>query len=287
MIITIPSRAAQQSYVLHETGYTDYVGEGTGYLSIKSFFGGQALYEVGRSRYRVGDDTYLILNHGQNYRVRIHTEKPIESFCIFFVEGFAEEVNRSLIAPSLLDDPFKSIPPLQFFEKTYTRDTLLSPSVRHLRDAIISGRATPGWLEEQLHLLMQRLLHVHDGVYREVENLSAVRPATREELYRRLHCAKDYASALFDTAITLAEIADVACLSPNHLLRTFKQVFGQTPHQFITTKRLEAAQYLLLCSERSITEICFAVGFESLGSFSWLFSRRFGLSPSEFRRQKR
>jgi AraC family transcriptional regulator len=280
--------SASNSYILHEKGYAAYYGEGVGLLSIKSFFGGQAFYEVGRNRYVVGEGAHLVLNHGQPYSIRIDSDAPMESFCVFFAEGFADEVRRSLITPDdhILADPFKPpTTPLLFFEKTYPHDAFLSPAILNLRANI--EHATRGWLEEQFHQMMQRLLHVHEKVYQEVEALPAVRPATREELYRRLQCARDYATALFNTPITLAELADVACLSPNHLLRTFKQLFGQTPHQFITSKRLEEAQRLLLCSERSVTEICFAVGFESLGTFSWLFRRRFGFSPTEFRQQKR
>jgi AraC family transcriptional regulator len=281
---------ASNSYILYEKGYSAYHGEGVGLLSIKSFFGGQAFYEVGRNRYVVGEGAHLVLNHGQPYSIRIDADTPMESFCLFFAEGFAEDVRQCLTTSDehILSDPFKPpTTPLLFFEKTYPHDTFLSPAILHLRTRIESGHATRGWLEEQFHQMMQRLLHVHENVYQEVEALPAARPATREELYRRLQGARDYATALFNTPLTLAELADVACLSPNHLLRTFKQLFGQTPHQFITSKRLEEAQRLLLRTERSVTEICFAVGFESLGTFSWLFRRRCGVSPTEFRRQKR
>nr|HMN29725.1 helix-turn-helix transcriptional regulator [Caldilineaceae bacterium] len=93
-----------------------------------------------------------------------------------------------------------------------------------------------------------------------------------------------FIAAAYDEPLTLAMIASVANLSPNHLLRTFKQLFQQTPHQCLVERRLERAQQLLRQSDHSVTEICFAVGFESLGSFSWLFRRRFGRSPEQFRR---
>jgi transcriptional regulator GlxA family with amidase domain len=132
---------------------------------------------------------------------------------------------------------------------------------------------------------MQRLLQVHYQVYQEVETLPAVRATTREELYRRLYLAKEYAAAAFDQPITLNDMADVAGLSPNHLLRMFKQLFHQTPYQYLTTQRLNQAQQLLSQTDRSVTDICFSVGFESLGAFSWLFRRRVGLAPTEYRRQ--
>jgi transcriptional regulator GlxA family with amidase domain len=143
------------------------------------------------------------------------------------------------------------------------------------------------WLTEQLHGLMQRLLQVHYNVYRETEALPAARPATREELYRRVHRARDYAAASFDQSLTLNELARVACLSPNHLLRTFRQAFGQTPHQYLTNLRLRRAQMLLIKTDLSVTDICFSVGFQSIGSFSWLFKQQFGVSPNMYRRQSR
>jgi len=79
----------------------------------------------------------------------------------------------------------------------------------------------------------------------------------------------------------------VAALSPFHFQRMFKQAFGRTPMQVLQTARLEAARRLLAHTGDDITSICFAVGFESLGSFSWLFRRRFGISPRAFRENRR
>jgi AraC-like DNA-binding protein len=121
----------------------------------------------------------------------------------------------------------------------------------------------------------------------EVNALPAARPATREELYRRLHYAKDYADAFFTTQITLDDMAQTAGLSANHLLRMFRQAFHQSPYQYIISRRLEHAQHLLRQTDQTVTDICLAVGFESLGSFSWLFRRRTGLSPLGYRLQNR
>ncbi|MEM9531651.1 MAG: helix-turn-helix transcriptional regulator [Pseudomonadota bacterium] len=84
---------------------------------------------------------------------------------------------------------------------------------------------------------------------------------------------------------SLDEVAKSAAMSRYHFIRQFKAVFGETPVQFRTRVRLERAKQLLAHSSDSITAICMAVGFSSLGSFSALFSRRFGRSPSAFRRE--
>jgi AraC family transcriptional regulator len=77
----------------------------------------------------------------------------------------------------------------------------------------------------------------------------------------------------------------VAHLSPNHLLRTFRQVFGQSPHQYLTNLRLEHARQLLTTTDQPVGDICVAVGFTSLASFTRLFRRRYGRPPAAYRRQ--
>ena len=275
------------TYILHERA-REYYGEGTGTLSIKSFFGGQAFYDIGRGRYRLDDRSYLIVNQGQPYAITIDSSTEVESFCIFFEAGFADEVRRSLLTPAdrlLLDPEARASAPVTFVERSYPHDQTLSPTLFHLRAQLTHRPVEQAWLKEQLHVIMQQLLQVHRQVYQEMEQLPAARAATREELYRRLHLAKDYVDASFDQAITLTEVASVAGLSPNHLLRMFKQLFQQTPYQYITARRLERAQHLLRLTDRSVTEICFSVGFESPGSFSWLFRRHTGRTPTAYRRQ--
>src|SRR5262249_56044169 len=84
-----------------------------------------------------------------------------------------------------------------------------------------------------------------------------------------------------------ADGADVAGLSRGHLLRSFRDTCGETPKEFHTRLRLDRARHLLTVTSRSVTDVCFDVGFISLGSFSTLFKRQVGCSPAEFRRRVR
>ena len=260
--------------------------EGIGTLSIKMFRYGRAFYQAGGGTFAVEDDRYLILNDQQHYSITVESLTPVESFCIFFPSGFAEAVNYSLSSAEqhLLDNPTAPITPLNFVDRTYPHDDFLTPAVRRLQSA--QADVTSGWVDEQLHFIMRQMLNVHYQVNQQIERLPAVRAATREELYRRLYHAHDYMLACYDSPIRLANMAAVANLSTNHFLRAFKQLFGQTPHQFLTAYRLQQAAKMLN-TERSVTDICFAVGFESPGSFSTLFRRTYGLSPEHYRRQKR
>ena len=103
--------------------------------------------------------------------------------------------------------------------------------------------------------------------------------------FGRLCRARDYLAAHYGARVFLEEAAQQACLSPFYFNRLFTQAFHETPHEFITRRRIEQAKKLLLAGNHSVTEICFDAGFESLSSFSTLFRRTFSdtpvLSPSD------
>jgi AraC-like DNA-binding protein len=109
-------------------------------------------------------------------------------------------------------------------------------------------------------------------------------PLLDDELFRRLCRSRDYLAAGLDQPLRLADAAREACLSPFHYHRLFSQTFGETPHEFLRRLRIDRAKRLLAREQLPVTEVCFAVGYESLGSFSSLFRTMVGYSPSEYQR---
>jgi AraC-like DNA-binding protein len=103
----------------------------------------------------------------------------------------------------------------------------------------------------------------------------------------RLCRARDLLSEVRDRRLTIDEVAREAGMSPYHFIRQFAALFGQTPHQFRIQSRLDRAKRLLALDHESVTGVCLAVGFSSLGSFSDQFARRVGVPPSEYRRRVR
>jgi AraC-like DNA-binding protein len=110
---------------------------------------------------------------------------------------------------------------------------------------------------------------------------------SRSPTLRKLCQVRDLIRDSLEEELTLADLSQEADLSAWHFLRAFRESFGETPHAFLTRIRLERAKDLLTVSSRPVTEICFDVGFTSLGSFSSLFHRHVGVSPAEFRRRVR
>jgi len=107
----------------------------------------------------------------------------------------------------------------------------------------------------------------------------------REDALVRLQRARAFIEHTYDQPIDLERIAAAAGLSRFHFLRLFKDVYGETPHAYLTRLRLDRAKDLLATTDLPVTRICLDVGFSSLGSFSTLFSRHVGRSPDRFRRR--
>jgi len=119
--------------------------------------------------------------------------------------------------------------------------------------------------------------------YTKVNAIAAKKASTREELYRRLLIAKNYIESNYDKKIEIEKIAKIANISTFHFFRTFKQVFGLSPHQYILNLRLTKAKQLLKKKEESITDIAYQVGFADIHAFSKAFKKNYSVSPSHFR----
>lgn len=107
-------------------------------------------------------------------------------------------------------------------------------------------------------------------------------PPVRDDLRADLRRARDHADRHFAEPLSLVDLASVAMLSKFHFLRLFRAVYGQTPAAYLSERRVERAQDLLRRTNLTVTEVCHAVGFSSLGSFSRRFTEVSGETPSEF-----
>lgn len=110
-------------------------------------------------------------------------------------------------------------------------------------------------------------------------------PPTSEETLASLRRARDHVDRNFAEPLDLAQLAAVACLSKYHFHRLFTATYARTPAAYLSERRIERAQDLLRATNLTVTEVCFAVGFSSLGSFSSRFREIVGETPSEFQRR--
>ncbi|MBX7268557.1 helix-turn-helix transcriptional regulator [Micromonospora sp. Llam7] len=107
-----------------------------------------------------------------------------------------------------------------------------------------------------------------------------------EETNRAMLRARDAMDRVYAQPLDIPTLAKIAHVSGAHFIRTFRATFGETPHRYLQRRRVERAMYLLLHTEQDVTEVCYAVGFGSLGTFSRTFRKIVGESPTDYRKRR-
>jgi AraC-like DNA-binding protein len=128
--------------------------------------------------------------------------------------------------------------------------------------------------------LMEELFRLQTETNSRIRRIAKTKHSTKQEIFERLTRARDYIHSCYSNELSVDEIARVACMNAFYFIRQFRNFFGITPHQFLTQRRMEVAKALLQKNGRSVTEVCFDVGFSDASSFSKLFRRYHGFPPS-------
>jgi AraC-like DNA-binding protein len=257
-------------------------------LSIKAVLAGSAVWETESREFVVRENSYLVVNQGQPYSFTIDSPAQSTTFSIFFQHGFVEDVHRVLTQPDskLLDCPEAALPgSLVFLQRLEPEPNGVLAGLRSFHDAQVRGRLSRTATEEAFMRLARTLVSEFPRTEAIAARLSAARPATREELLRRVLRGRDHLLSRMDEPVSIADAARAACISRYHFFRTFRAAFHETPHQFLTRQRLARARAFLAAGKHSITEVCLESGFQSLPSFSSLFRRHFGVSPQSVQRK--
>jgi AraC-like DNA-binding protein len=264
--------------ILNGRSARHYESRFAGPLSVKAVISGRATWETDDGRYELVPGSVLLLNDGEEYLITVDALQPVETFCFFFERGFVEDAYRAATNGSArLLDGQAGLPALHFDERLHFDSPLVDEVLRAHRDRSA--------LAESFYSLALQLVRAQASFGERIAKLPSLRAATREELARRLGVATSYLHANSARGVTVAEAARAACLSPFHFHRLFTRFHGITPHRYLARLRLERARALLRADDGSVLDVAVACGFESLGSFSALYKKTFGVTPSGVRRR--
>lgn len=271
-----------------------------GGIGIKYVMKGVENYTVGHDMYGVGDKHFLLLNQHTPFHVFIDTDDYTNGLCINLSTETVKDVlhNHDKKEEELLDLPFdfcedsKTIP---IVDKIYPahKTSILGKELQKLATLIEKQIAKDTsdsndfllTTDDVYYHLTTALLQSQGKVFNQMSKLKSVKQSTRKELYKRLSTAKEYIDENLDKSIDIQDISRVATISPFHFHRTFKTVYGLSPHQYRIQKRLGKAAELLMDIEHSVTEIAFLTGFNDIHSFSRSFKKEFGMPPTKYRRR--
>ena len=279
-----PRGIGRDNVILWGKSRAHHVSNFPGSLSIKFVIRGSAVWQTDGARWVVGLGTYLILNHGRTYTITVDATERVETFCLFFKPGFVEDIWRSSVtrADALLDTPDRSTTVVNFFERMQPPDHVTS-LLRRVHAQCLAGRLSDDSRADAFMDVAKAMLETQRAMRREAAKIPATKASTRQELLCRVSRGRDFMESSWSGKVTLEEIARAACLSPYHFHRVFVETFGERPHEYLVRRRLERAAEMLRDSELPVTHVCLETGFESPGSFSTLFKRRYGMPPSRWR----
>jgi AraC family transcriptional regulator len=254
-----------------------YPEHSTPHLLIANFVN-RGHYMLNQQKVETSARHFYFLNPHDTLEIQFPDKAPLQTWMILFEEKFVDSCLHVLRTShqQLLDTPqdrpslsprWPSVP----FDLTDTIQKQMG---------LLTNKED---FQPILFDLITECTRLNADTQKGIEKITAIKRSTREELYRRLYLAREWINDSLSGQITLDQMAAVACLNKFHFLSNFKQLFGVTPHQYLMEKRLQKAFDLLKQQRYSVTEVCALLGFESIGSFSNQYRKRFGTPPSQLR----
>lgn len=263
---------------------TAHIGS-TKTFGIKYVIRGQERYIIDKHTHNVKEGQYLLVNPGRPMDVEYRSQQTVHGLCISLDEALLQKAfaDATTAEETLLARPHDHTPVLPEFHETVFSGDGLTMYLKKLlaRDAGPAGDHAETYIE-----IAQQLVAAQKTTRRQIANIRASKASTRKELFTRLNQARNLIDSDTTRQITIAELARECALSEFHFLRSFKDAFGCTPHQYHTARRLAIARDLLLERRRSVTEIAYLAGFSDIFSFSKTFRKHFMITPSQLLRSK-
>jgi AraC-like DNA-binding protein len=255
-------------------------------FTLHCVFGGNEQCSIGRRKLSIYNDSFLVLNKGTQYTTSTTSDKPVQSFSLTFDQAFVNEfysTNR-LNDAQPFDNPNTDIAFHNLNETLYPFKGDLMFTISHLKDNLEHGLIDETLINEYMYHCLENYARLYnEEICQKAEQLKFLNRGTKIEILRRLNLAKEYLYSNFDQDVSLEELAEYSCLSVNHLLRTFKQAFNKTPHQFLVDLRLQRARQLLKTTDYPVNEVVTIIGFECPSSFIRLFKKHFNTTPLHYR----
>jgi AraC family transcriptional regulator len=257
-------------------------------FSLHVNFDGNEKFVLNKKKLRLFPHTFLAINPGTLYSDIIDSGSPVQKLSISFGKGFMDDFKTSFLKKdsSFPDNYGNHLPSqnLAFNETIFPLFGDLKYNIEHLAVLVRSNCKDELLLNEFLYhiLLNYYTLYQKDVLFVE-ESLKDLQFVTRKEIYRRLSLAKEYLYSNFDQKINIYELSTYSCMSATHLIRSFRQAYHTTPHQFLMNIRLKHAEFLLKNTSYPINKIVNTVGLDSPSTFIKLFKIRRKITPLKYR----
>ena len=281
--------ASRTHVVLRGRGCGCHQFPGTGQASISAVVRGEGTWATEYQRYVLRPGVRLVLDEGDLDVLTIDAPAPLETFCVLFRTGFLRELAFELqldLAVALDGPEGVAAEEPRVFAGIHPNADSVGAAMEQLRSCVMA-RASAFELEQEFFAAGCALLRTDAEFRSRSARVTATRASTRLEILKRVSRGRDYIESHLSGHFRLRDIARAAAMSAFHFHRSFVEVFGETPHDYTTRRRLAVAKHLLASSDLPIGDVAFAAGFGGPTSFSAVFRRHEACSPSAFRLMRR
>lgn len=211
----------------------------------------------------IDENLFLVVNQNSSISITIE-DQQCHPFILYFRNGVGDDWNIT--------------------ERIYEATDSLKQRIRTLASLTDSCSSFVTMQSDAIvRSTLAEIVSLNHHSTEQSKQLAVKKKQTREDNFKKLATARDWIETNFSQSLSLRQLAEMASMNDEHFLRQFKKLYNKTPHQYLIDRRIQAAQELLNTRNLSVQEVCLAIGWESLATFSHLFKQRIGVSPGEYR----
>lgn len=253
-------------------------------LTIIYFKEGGGSLIIENKRRKICDNKFIIANPNTDWEYINDKNQSIDVLSFVLSEKLLTQFNFFSFATEnqLLNNPFETTQQEFFFTKQtfnanhYQSGRLLTEIYNYSN----SGNYSLSNANELAFTVLENIFSEHLKAYQLVKKIKAAKKTTQIEIFKRLLIAYEYINDNIAKKITIEELSLIAGLSEYHLFNSFKRIFKKTPHQYINFQKMYKAKELLNTGDFNISEVAFMLNFPDLPTFSKLYKKTYGVSPS-------
>ncbi len=279
------SYATRESILYVEELHQEYSFENSlSSLSLIVLLKGKGSFSINNRTYPLGSKNYLLVNSGS--MVSMYIEAKSVPLMLVFSSQLLAEINK---VPQPNFNNSTTIPDFQLLERLHL--DFSGNMISSLSELYELSTSCASFHTLKADLLVRSIYSTLITQLLEAENIVRKLPLKKRssqiEIFKGLDLARKWLQSNYSNQIQIKELSRISSMSTEHFMRLFKVAFGVSPNQYLIELRLQKAHELFaLPNQLSVSEVCNAVGYSSETSFSLLFKRRFGKSPSDFKKQK-
>ena len=201
-------------------------------------------YFIGRKEFKVSPKRFLLINEGQSFTTFSDADTESRMITLAFKVGLSEELYHSFSSTHehLLESVGLTTTPRRFFEQTYSVDEAIRAKLDLVTQTDFSDEQE---LQQELNNILLHVMLLQTDIGKKIESIRKVKASTRTEIYRRMQMAFEFLHNNFYKQIVIDDIAKEACLSGFHFKRLFREIYLESPYQYIKSLRIEKAKELL------------------------------------------